>query len=94
VIFGTLIALEQVDFNVTGFIAGLGIAGFTIGFALQDIARNFVSGLILLYRQPFQIGDFIEVCQSYRHSQDDQYPRHGDPDPGWGHGDHPQQQGV
>ncbi len=61
VIFGTLIALEQVDFNVTGFIAGLGIAGFTIGFALQDIARNFISGLILLYRQPFQIGDFIEV---------------------------------
>jgi small conductance mechanosensitive channel len=61
VIIGTLIALEQVDFNVTGFIAGLGIAGFTIGFALQDIARNFISGLILLYRQPFQIGDFIEV---------------------------------
>ena len=61
VIIGTLIALEQVDFNVTGFIAGLGIAGFTIGFAMQDIARNFISGLILLYRQPFQIGDFIEV---------------------------------
>jgi len=61
VIIGTLFALEQVDFNVTGFIAGLGIAGFTIGFALQDIARNFISGLILLYRQPFQIGDFIEV---------------------------------
>lgn len=61
VIIGTIIALEQVDFNVTGFIAGLGIAGFTIGFALQDIARNFISGLILLYRQPFKIGEFIEV---------------------------------
>ena len=61
IIIGTIIALDQVDFNVTGFIAGLGIAGFTIGFALQDIARNFISGLILLYRQPFTIGDFIEV---------------------------------
>ena len=61
-LIGTVIALEQVDFNVTGFIAGLGIAGFTIGFALQDIARNFISGLILLYRQPFNLGDFIEVA--------------------------------
>lgn len=61
IILGTIIALDQVDFNVTGFIAGLGIVGFTIGFALQDIARNFISGMILLYRQPFTIGDFIEV---------------------------------
>ncbi len=61
IVLGTVIALDQVDFNVTGFIAGLGIAGFTIGFSLQDIARNFISGLILLYRQPFQLGDFIEV---------------------------------
>lgn len=61
VIIGTVVALDQVDFNVTGFVAGLGIAGFTIGFALQDIARNFISGLILLYRQPFFIGDIIEV---------------------------------
>jgi small conductance mechanosensitive channel len=61
VIIGTVVALDQVDFNVTGFVAGLGIAGFTIGFALQDITRNFISGLILLYRQPFTIGDLIEV---------------------------------
>lgn len=61
-LIGTVVALDQVDFNVTGFIAGLGIAGFTIGFALQDIARNFISGLILLYRQPFSLGDFIEVA--------------------------------
>jgi small conductance mechanosensitive channel len=61
VVIGTVVALDQVDFNVTGFVAGLGIAGFTIGFALQDIARNFISGLILLYRQPFTIGEIIEV---------------------------------
>ncbi len=61
IIIGTTIALDQVDFNVTGFIAGLGIAGFTIGFALQDIAKNLISGLILLHRQPFKIGDFVQV---------------------------------
>lgn len=60
-IVGTIVALDQVNFNVTGFIAGLGVAGFTIGFALQDIAKNFISGLLLLYRQPFIIGDAVKI---------------------------------
>ena len=60
-VLGTIIALEQVNFNVTSFVAGLGIAGFTIGFALQDIARNFVAGILLLIRQPFKIGDTVEI---------------------------------
>lgn len=62
IILGTLAALDQVNFDVTSFIAGLGIVGFTIGFALQDIARNFVSGILLLIRQPFEIGDAVEVA--------------------------------
>lgn len=61
-IVGTVQALAQVDFDVTGFIAGLGIAGFTIGFALQDVAKNFVAGVLLLLQQPFTIGDAIEVA--------------------------------
>lgn len=60
-IFGTILALEQVNFNVTSFVAGLGIAGLTIGFALQDIAKNFVAGILLLIRQPFKIGDAVEI---------------------------------
>ena len=60
-VIGFVVALDQVNFDVTGFIAGLGVAGFTIGFALQDIAKNFISGLLLLYRQPFSLGDMIEV---------------------------------
>ncbi len=59
---GTLLALDIVDFNVTGFIAGLGLAGVTVGFALQDIARNSVAGVLLLIRQPFDIGDAVEVA--------------------------------
>jgi len=60
-IVGTVVALDQVNFNVTGFIAGLGVAGFTIGFALQDMAKNFISGLLLLYRQPFIIDDAVKI---------------------------------
>jgi small conductance mechanosensitive channel len=60
-VLGTVIALQQVNFDLTGFVAGLGIAGFTLGIALQDIARNFVAGILLLVQQPFNVGDAIKV---------------------------------
>jgi small-conductance mechanosensitive channel len=61
IIFGLVIALQQVDFNVGSFVTGLGIVGFTLGFAFQDIAKNFIAGVLLLIQQPFDIGDSIEV---------------------------------
>jgi small-conductance mechanosensitive channel len=48
--------------QLTAFIAGLGIAAFTVGFALQDVAKNFFAGILLLLQQPFEIGDTIEVA--------------------------------
>lgn len=62
IILVTITALQRVDFNLTGFVAGLGIIGFTIGFALQDVSKNFVAGILLLLQQPFDIGDAIEVA--------------------------------
>ena len=47
-ILGVIYALQQVEFQLTAFLAGLGIIGFTIGFALQDISQNIVAGLLLL----------------------------------------------
>ena len=62
-ILGFMIALEMIMPGRFGsLIAGLGIAGFTIGFALQDVAKNFISGILLLLQQPFNIGDSIEVA--------------------------------
>jgi small-conductance mechanosensitive channel len=57
---GIITALQRF-FDVTAFLAGLGIIGFTIGFALQNIMQNFVAGMILLVEQPFDVGDAIEV---------------------------------
>lgn len=61
VILGTIVALQQVGFNVTAFLTGVGVVGFTIGFALQDVSKNFVAGLLLLIQEPFDVGDTIEV---------------------------------
>lgn len=62
IIVGTIVALDQVNFDVTAFVAGLGIVGFTLGFAFQDIAKNFMAGILLLVQQPLKIGDAIEVA--------------------------------
>lgn len=62
-ILGIMLALEMIMPGRFGsLIAGLGIAGFTIGFALQDVAKNFIAGILLLLQQPFNIGDSIEVA--------------------------------
>jgi small conductance mechanosensitive channel len=61
VIVGMISALRQVNFDVTAFLAGLGILGFTIGFALQDISQNVMAGFLLLIQKPFELGDLIQI---------------------------------
>lgn len=61
-VFGYLIALSQVGISLGPMLAGLGVAGFVIGFALQDTLGNFAAGgMILLYR-PYDVDDFVEVA--------------------------------
>src|SRR5919106_1203368 len=60
IVIGTITALQRF-FNVTAFLTGLGILGFTVGFALQDIMKNFAAGIILLLQQPFHVGETIGV---------------------------------
>lgn len=42
-------------------LAGLGLGSVAIGFAFKDIFENFFAGMLILFRQPFRIGDFVEV---------------------------------
>jgi small-conductance mechanosensitive channel len=61
-IIGIVVALQVLaPGKFASLLAGLGVAGVTIGFALQDVAKNFVAGILLLIQQPFDIGDTIEV---------------------------------
>lgn len=61
VLTSTLIALEKVNVPVTSLIAGLGITGLILGFALRDTLSNFAAGLLLLIYRPFRAGELIEV---------------------------------
>ena len=53
-------SILQFDDAVTSLLAGAGIIGLALGFAFQDIASNFISGVILSIRHPFGIGDIID----------------------------------
>lgn len=60
---GLFVALDILDLDktVTSLLAGVGIIGLALGFAFQEIAANFISGIILSVNKPFTIGDIIEV---------------------------------
>ena len=61
IVFALLFATQQLGVDITAFLTGIGILGFTIGFALQDVSKNFIAGILILLQQPFHLGDKIEV---------------------------------
>ena len=60
---GFLLALTVIlpSLNPADLVAGLGVSSVAIGFAFKDILQNWLAGLLILLRQPFQIGDQIVV---------------------------------
>jgi small conductance mechanosensitive channel len=56
------LGLLKLDKTVTSLLAGVGVVGLALGFAFQDIAANFMSGLIMAFRGPFRVGDLVEVA--------------------------------
>lgn len=60
-IFGILTAMPTTGLNVSALVAGLGLTGFAIGFALKDVLSNLLAGMMLLVYRPFHIGDHIKM---------------------------------
>lgn len=62
-LLGILAALQVLGLGqlVYSTIASLGVVGLIVGFALQDITKQFASGVMLLLARPFEIGDTIKV---------------------------------
>jgi small-conductance mechanosensitive channel len=59
---GLLMALAAAGFQVGQLTLVFGALGVGIGFGLQDVVRNFVAGLILMFERPLQRGDTVEVA--------------------------------
>jgi small conductance mechanosensitive channel len=61
IFLGLLVALSQLGIQLGPVLAGLGIAGFTVGFALQNTLSNFAAGLMILIYRPYDVGDAVEA---------------------------------
>lgn len=57
----TALTIIVPSFKFGDLIAGLGFTSFIVGFATKDILNNLLSGVLILWKQPFQIGDYIFI---------------------------------
>ncbi len=58
---GIIIAVQSIGLNLTSLAVVFGLLSVGIGFGLQNVAANFVSGLIILFERPIKIGDRITI---------------------------------
>lgn len=61
VFFGIIIAAQCVGFDLGVLAVAFGFIGVGIGFGLQNLTSNFISGLILLLERPIGVNDFVSV---------------------------------
>ena len=62
VIAGVLLAVAASGISIDKFTVVLGALSVGIGLGMQNIVSNFVSGIILIFERPFQIGDYVELA--------------------------------
>jgi small-conductance mechanosensitive channel len=56
-----LIFLQNLGYDITALVAGLGIGGIAIAFALQNILSDIFSSFTIYFDKPFEVGDFIII---------------------------------
>jgi small-conductance mechanosensitive channel len=56
-----LVLLQNLGYDITALIAGLGIGGIAIAFALQNILSDIFSSFTIYFDKPFEVGDFIII---------------------------------
>jgi len=61
-LLGAASALGTAGIDVSALVAGLGLTGFALGFALRDILSNLLAGVLILIYRPFQRKDRVSVA--------------------------------
>lgn len=60
-IFGAIFVLSNVGIEVTSLVAGLGIGGIAVAFALQGILSDLFASFSIYFDKPFRVGDFVVI---------------------------------
>ncbi|MCA9668018.1 MAG: mechanosensitive ion channel family protein [Myxococcales bacterium] len=68
---GVVVSLEilHLEKTVMSVLAGVGVIGLALGFAFQDIAANFMSGVLILVRRPLRVGHLVKTGDYFGHVQ-------------------------
>ena len=61
IVFALMVAQNVFGLNITGWLAGLGIAGLAVSLAAQDSVKNLFGSLTVFFDKPFVVGDFIDA---------------------------------
>jgi small-conductance mechanosensitive channel len=61
IVFGVAVAFGIIGVSFATILATFGVAGLIVGFALKDILENFVAGVLILWRRPYEVADQIQV---------------------------------
>jgi small-conductance mechanosensitive channel len=64
-IFGIIFMVDNLGYNVTSLIAGLGIGGIAIALAAQTILGDLFSYFVIFFDRPFEIGDFVVIDDKF-----------------------------
>jgi small conductance mechanosensitive channel len=56
-----VVALDKFGFSIAPLVAGIGVAGIGVGFALQGVLSNLMAGLTIIFTKPFRVGEYIEI---------------------------------
>ena len=62
IVVGIITGLGTMGIDISALIAGVGLTGFALGFALRDAVSNLLSGALIILYQPFKLGDTITVA--------------------------------
>src|SRR3989339_518461 len=60
-VLGLLLILSNLGVNITSLVAGLGVGGIAIAFALQNVLEDLFSSFTIYFDKPFKVGDFIVI---------------------------------
>jgi small conductance mechanosensitive channel len=60
-LFAAVVALDKFGFQIAPLVAGIGVAGLGVGFALQGVLSNLVAGLTIIFTKPFRVGEYVEL---------------------------------
>ena len=62
IFLGTIVVLQVWGLDLSSLTVFASVLGVGVGLGLQGIAKEFVSGLVLIFERPIQVGDFVEVA--------------------------------